>query len=321
MKFSIIIPAYNAEKYLLDCVSSVLKQTINDYEIIIINDGSTDQTNIICESLLERNNNIKIINQENRGLSEARNVGIKYANGEYLLFLDSDDFLYGDDALLLLQEKCLCEPDLIIFLPIEFDENCTTILKQHNISGIATECILDKNTLINELYSGNEILITMAQTKLIKREFLIANNLLFISGIYHEDDEWIARLVLSIPKTLIFNKSIYGYRHRSGSIINNSDISKTQKKIIDRIFVASQMLKNINEQSSEYFILYAIRYFLSAVSIIKLLPKTYRNPCKEKIKECDNIFDAMRFTKNKRMKFLSFLKRVFGVNFVIKIIS
>lgn len=92
MRFSIIIPAYNVEDYLLDCVDSVIKQSFRDYEIILVNDGSTDSTLEICQELSKKNKSINLITKKNGGLSSARNAGIEIAKGDYLLFLDGDDF-------------------------------------------------------------------------------------------------------------------------------------------------------------------------------------------------------------------------------------
>ena len=91
-KYSIIVPAYNVENYLEQCINSILVQSFNNYEIIIVNDGSTDKTGKICDNFASKNKQIKIIHKKNGGLSSARNTGLEFASGEYNIFLDSDDF-------------------------------------------------------------------------------------------------------------------------------------------------------------------------------------------------------------------------------------
>ena len=93
LRFSIIVPVYNVEKYIEECLNSILKQNYKNYEVIVINDGSLDKSGEICENFSKKNFNFKVIHVKNGGLSSARNIGIKKALGEYILFLDGDDFI------------------------------------------------------------------------------------------------------------------------------------------------------------------------------------------------------------------------------------
>lgn len=116
MKFSIIIPVYNCERYLEECLNSILNQTYNDFEIILVNDGSTDSSSSICRKYVYENDYIKLINKENGGPSSARNLGIKYAQGEYVVCVDSDDYIHPD--LLRTIASSLeneFEPDMVCF--------------------------------------------------------------------------------------------------------------------------------------------------------------------------------------------------------------
>ena len=115
MQFSIVIPVYNVAPYLRECVDSVLAQNSTDYEIILVDDGSTDNSPAICDEYAEKYSQIKVIHKANGGLSDARNFGIKKAQGDYLMFLDSDDFWNRENVLLdlhnIIKEN---NPDLII---------------------------------------------------------------------------------------------------------------------------------------------------------------------------------------------------------------
>ena len=111
MKVSIVVPVYNVEKYLDRCIKSILNQKYQDMEIILINDGSTDNSLAICEKYREQDSRIIIINKANQGLSAARNDGVAAASGEYIMFIDSDDYI--DDSLVSEAEK-LCKKKMLI---------------------------------------------------------------------------------------------------------------------------------------------------------------------------------------------------------------
>lgn len=115
MLFSIILPVYNVEKYLCECVESILKQTYKDYEIILVDDGSTDKSPEICDSFSEQNPCVKTVHKKNGGLSDARNAGTKTARGEYIIYIDSDDFVIAEDFLEKLADKTKNSPDLILY--------------------------------------------------------------------------------------------------------------------------------------------------------------------------------------------------------------
>lgn len=113
MRYSIIIPAYNAERYLVNCINSVLSQTYKDFEVIIVNDGSTDYTPKICEQLQKKDKRIKIVDKKNEGVSMARNAGLKIASGEYITFVDADDWIC--ENYLETIDKAIGDVDLLFF--------------------------------------------------------------------------------------------------------------------------------------------------------------------------------------------------------------
>ena len=122
VKVSVIVPVYNVEKYLKDCLNSVINQTLEDIEIICVNDGSTDNSLAILEDYAKKDSRIKIINQKNKGLSGARNTGMKHVQGEYILFLDSDDWL-KEDALSELYWSHLDDNlDMLFFQTVDYYE-------------------------------------------------------------------------------------------------------------------------------------------------------------------------------------------------------
>ena len=111
-KFSIIIPVYNVEKYIKRCLDSVFNQTFNDFEVIVVDDGSTDKTNTICNDYCKNNENMKVIHTEHVGVSASRNIGINNASGEYILFLDSDDYI-DKNSLIYISELIKKQKNLL----------------------------------------------------------------------------------------------------------------------------------------------------------------------------------------------------------------
>ncbi len=221
--FSVIIPIYNVEKYLRECVDSVLSQTFRDIEIILVDDGSPDACPQICDEYAKNTPFVKVIHKKNGGLSDARNYGINEARGEYLLFLDSDDYWDDIDALKKIHHL-ICK-----------EGNCDIVLFQAKILYPDGRVIPDKGSFAGEFnymepseslkyLSKNGLLIGSACSKVISREFLINNALFFKFGIKSEDIDWTIRVADCLPKYLYLDEIFYMYRKgRSESITANVD--------------------------------------------------------------------------------------------------
>lgn len=221
MKFSILIPVYNVENYISECLDSILSQTLNDYEIICVNDGSTDNSGKICEDYrLRFPDKIKVIHKKNQGLISARRLGIKNAEGDYVCFLDSDDFIVRNYLDILYKEIILNKPDIIIFGYERVDEYGNTLCKvlpplsSGLYSGTQIKEIRDKVVLTSEL---NNLCFKCVKAEIIDKEVDYSKLFHVSSG---ED------LVQSLP---IFDKAtsisvtedcLYLYRSNPNSITN-----------------------------------------------------------------------------------------------------
>ena len=221
-EISIIIPVYNVEKYLRDCLESVFSQAFNDMEVICINDVSTDKSLEILQKYAQKDSRVKIINNcKNSGLSFSRNVGLREAKGTYIMFLDSDDML-ADNALKELHtyiEKNDVQGMVYnreVRLESETAKKCYQFLSQ-------TEQKFAKSDII----SGKDLFIEMAEEKcwktevwryLWKRKFLLENKLFFYEGIFHEDELYSFKSLMKAEKILCVNKKYYIYRRRDESI-------------------------------------------------------------------------------------------------------
>ncbi len=305
--FSVIIPVYNTKTYLSECVDSVLAQNRADYEIILVDDGSSDGSELICDEYAKANEKIRVIHQSNMGLSAARNAGIEGARGEYILFLDSDDVLLGGDALSELAEPLLAHaPSVLMCLPREYNEDFTSIVAEHEPLDINKDGCIYAKEAINRLYKDAAVYVTLAQTKIARADFLLKNNLFFTLGTFHEDDEWIARLLLANPTLFFCGKAFYGYRHRTNSIVSTTDSQKMQKKANDRINIALKLLADERICAFQNMHDYFLSYFIGAYSQMLSLD------C-EIDKEIP--FDALCSSSRCKMRALGKIKKIFGYRF------
>lgn len=198
---SVIVPIYNMEKYIKACVNSIVTQSYNNLEIILVNDGSKDTSSIICEQIAKNNPNVLLINQENQGVSLARNNGIEHARGEYLLFVDADDTVPPDAIRTMVEAAEAHNADLII----------GKASKNEDIPiGVFTG-----ESFLRKVLEDNPMAYSVWRI-LFKREFV--QNLRFPEGyIAHEDSYFVFLCALKKPKVLTINKVVYNY-----TIVNNS---------------------------------------------------------------------------------------------------
>lgn len=217
MLFSVVIPVYNVEKYLDQCIQSVLSQDYSDYEIILVDDGSTDSSSLICDNYSKQYKQIKTIHKENGGLSDARNAGIKHAEGDYICFIDSDDY-WSEFSVL---SKLSCEidkkhPDIIrisrrklIVKTGKYYDEYSDFNKFEDLS--------PSETLYNMM--ADDQLKESAPLHILSREFILKYNLFFKVGIKSEDIEWAVRVYSHEPKWAFTEERFYIYRlGREGSI-------------------------------------------------------------------------------------------------------
>ncbi len=220
IKVSVIIPIYNVEKYIEQCMESVVNQTLKDIEIIIVNDGTKDNSMKIIEKYLS-DSRVIVINKENGGLSSARNTGLKIANGEYIYFIDSDDFI----ELTMLEELYNnSEKADIVFSDIIFYDDKTKSKKYSEIK-LSFEKKLDKGS-----YFLDTIPIVV-WNKIYRNEYLKKLGLTFIEGIIYEDNDFTVKAVFQANKVKYVKNFHYYYRiNRDGSIMANSKKWKEEKK-------------------------------------------------------------------------------------------
>lgn len=225
---SIVIPVYKVEKYIQKCLDSIFLQEIDEkyYEVIIVNDGTPDNSMDIVARFSSEHANVVVINQENKGLSAARNTGLDQARGNYIWFVDSDDWLTHDSinyVLPILQHRDydIISTDLIYS---HDDENLNWCVNRNN-----DEIVTPEHYLVN--YPVGAV-----QRYIIKLEFLKNNNLRFFPGIYHEDAEFAPRMIIQSKGIFMMSKHLYHYYQRENSIMSSWKLKNT----LDYCFVAKR---------------------------------------------------------------------------------
>lgn len=238
--FSIIVPIYNVERYLEQCIESVLAQDYQNYELILVDDGSPDNSIDICVKFAKQYPNIIFIRKINGGLSDARNAGIKLARGKYLMFLDSDDYWDGTTILSDLQ-KIITEnnPDVIFnYLKSVYpDKIVNHYIKRDKLTGSFQEDFQD-------LYQDG-IYLGFAWTKVIKKEIILKNHLLFIKGRNFEDIPWSFSLVKHIKDYAIYQNCFYMYRRERKGSISSVVTAKNQVSLFQNLSDVITEIKNM----------------------------------------------------------------------------
>ena len=242
MYFSIIVPIYNVDKYLKECVDSILAQSFTDYELILVNDGSVDKSPEICDDYAKKDSRIKVIHKANSGSADSRNVGTSNANGEYIIYVDSDDFIISTDFLGDIYNKVQKNsPDLVLYKFQKYYQGrglavCDFTLDFGKEAQDIGEILL--NCVKANAYYG------MAWIKAIKKSLLEENNIKFEKGIVSgEDMDWYFHVLFKAKTIDIIDKSYIAYRQREGSVSSANKL----KNLTDFIYVLEKWHKKIQD--------------------------------------------------------------------------
>lgn len=315
MLISIIIPVYNVENYLKECINSVLEQKFKDYEIILVNDGSRDNGGKICDEYSKKYSFISTIHKENGGLSEARNFGLRIAKGEYILFIDSDDYI-AKESLSVIAEKILLNKkiDLIFLDAIKFYPDGKIIpmndgYKEKEINGKSKDEVMKYLAKLSK-FPGS------ACTKLISNRLIQENKLYFKKGILSEDIDWTIRLLKVAENFLYIEMPYYYYRqNREGSITNTISLKKLECNLLIIEKYSSKNLKLNYQQEINSFMAYE---FVIALYNYGLLTPKEKKLIINKLKKNKWI---LKYSNLNKIKFIKFFINIFGIENVAKILN
>lgn len=247
MKLSIIIPIYNAEKYIEQCLNSVLKQNIltEEYEILLIDDGSTDKSITIAKGYSEKNGNIHLYTQKNQGVSITRNNGIKYAQGKYIYFIDSDDYLALNTLNKLVHFACSNNLDILEF------KNIRTKLRNYKKPISKDFIITDLEIMNGQKYISSRAFHDAVWVYFYKREFLIKSKLKFYENRTKQDMIFNAELIPKAERVAFYPLDAYRYIINPNSITTRKDPIGLRRSIEDFIFITIKYSELIIKLESE----------------------------------------------------------------------
>lgn len=276
---SVIVPVYNVEKYLNECVDSILAQTYTDFELILVDDGSPDNCGAICDEYAASDSRIRVIHQKNGGLSAARNTGLDIAKGEYVTFVDSDDLVCKTYLECLLQALLAEQADIAVCDMVTFaDGEAPTLVEKRQASA---EVMTGRDACLS-IYRMDGKVPVMAWGKLYRTRLFAGVR--YPVGRIHEDDATTPRVLYCAEKVVLLSDCLYLYRQRAGSIMSSTFSAKR----FDIMLAIDKNQAFFNERE-ESEILEAIKtfkaktYYLNVLSAYKAgiqnqIPKEYKIP-------------------------------------------
>lgn len=310
--FSFIIPVYNVENYLEECIESILNQSFNDYEIILIDDDSTDNSLKICNYFKKKDNRVKVISKKNEGLAETRNRGLDISRGDYIIFLDSDDHIEKTGKVLLsfydlLKDKSV---DVLFFHLTPFILNNDSTYKIYEVP-------LRKNIISTSDISiifNKRLYVATACDKIVRRKLIVDNQIKFSKGLLSEDIKWCGDLLKSTKNILFYPAIFYYYRkNRLGSITYKT----SKKNIRDIIFQLESHFILINK-SDEYVNEFYAFYYLSC---LKQMIDHDEFSLNEIIRVMKPMALYIKLSNEKRIKIFSSMMRLLGFDASVKIVT
>lgn len=296
---SVVIPIYKVENYLVECVESVLNQTMRDLEVILVDDGSPDACPQIADDFAARDPRVTVIHQENQGLSGARNSGLHRATGRLVVFLDSDDFWEGEESLARCVEAFVERPelDVLFFDALRYYESTgervfgDVAWDRGRVSGASQAEALRYMVEIGDVRPS-------ACTKVIRREFLIENRLDFKSGVFSEDVEWFLRLI-TCPATYDYLPlAFYMYRKNRAGSITNTIGAPNVADVLSTVLVAGHgiLASDASEVFKRDYLSYCCYQFTIALAFYPGLAPADRRAVRPRIRDAQFllVYDGYR---------------------------
>jgi glycosyltransferase involved in cell wall biosynthesis len=310
MKVSFIIPVYNAAPYLEQCVDSIIKQSYNDLEIILVDDGSTDGSSVICDNFAKKDNRIKVLHKSNGGQSDARNKGVSIATGEYIIFVDSDDFWIGEDSLQKIMEvvNANLECDFVSFNCSYYYPESNTYKKWVKYSeDLAVP--LDKNSVVLSLVKSGTFPMSPC-LKIISRKSINNMGLHFKIGTLAEDISWFIDLLDGSNKCMFVNMYIYAYRQNVPGSVTQSNSERVYNDLFNILKDELNKLEKRNFDKENQYAIYSFIAYEYCI-LLSILPNM-QNPSLRR-KELRNYKWLLNYTLNPKVKKASYIYRFLGL--------
>lgn len=320
--FSIVIPVYNVEKYIKNCINTILMQTFADYEILLVDDGSTDQSGKICDYCSAKTDRIKVIHQKNCGLPSARNAGLKCAMGAWVIFIDSDDRIDSADFLKeIYQITKNGNMDIVTYGLKQVRESDGKIIRTMYENMVGLNHFLTEAEKLHWCIRSGRLSIS-ACLHACSKQFLIDNNLYFDESLRTaEDIEWYFRVLSNKPNIYGMSGTPYLYLVRENSIctsVKKSGFWRYREKAIKSVL---EMLKNSDlgeDYKEEMYSALAYHYYIH-IAELELEPD--RIVKKEAFQNARDLNCLQNYKGDKKTNFSRIIVKVFGVNLGAKIMN
>lgn len=313
MKFSIVIPVYNVEKYLCECIDSILRQTFEDFELILVDDGSTDSSGEMCDKYANKDVRARVFHKLNSGAAAARNMGIKAAKGDYLVFVDADDYIQSENFLDALRKPLSDkEIDMMVY-------GCTRLNDLSNrIMGTRYEDLEEINSKeeivkIKWLIENNKFSIA-PWMHVVKRSFIERNNLYFNEEYKSEEDiEWMYRVYIAEPKIYGHNNCEYVYRIRENSLCHTVRKSYFWKNRYTAIVSNVKLIKHCSLKREKKELLFSHLAYLYYVLLWELWDEPDESVRKEAFFETEDLRFLMKYSLGKKEKICKMILSFCGI--------
>lgn len=312
---SVVVPVYKVESYLSHCVDSILNQTYRNIEVILVDDGSPDNCPALCDDYAAKDKRVKVIHKENGGLSDARNKGLEQATGDYVMFIDSDDFWVDENQLALLMKAVEANPqcDFIGFNVSYYFEATNRYVPWIAYDKCITDCT-NKDELIVSLVKTGTFPIS-AWSKIIRREFLMENKIFFIKDLLSEDIPWFLSLLEKSKNFRMLNQYVYAYRQVSNGTSITHNFSK--KNFNNLFWIVRHGIEMISQSDFSKRVKESLLSFM-AYELCILIGSLYKIEDKEwrsvRGGELKNYYWLFGYIDNPKVRRVSFLRRIAGDN-------
>lgn len=282
---SVVVPIYNVENYLKRCIDSIVNQTYENLEIILVDDGSTDGSSAICDAYAKKENRIKVVHQKNAGLSAARNNGFKMAKGEYIGFIDADDYVEPAMYEELLHQMLLHGADMAIGNVCRVDENGYLL----EDTSAVTDAVYTKEEMLRKITEENGVYFVTAWNKLYKRE--IFDKVSFPEGKIHED-EFVIHEILDCCKKIVTTKKIYYYYVQRANSIMSEEVTLKRFDGMEALYQRFLYYKQ-HEELNDCLLPICNQCMEIYVGLMSRMKAKERKKCRKQLAERKQIYRSM----------------------------
>ena len=316
---SIIVPIYNVEQYLKPCLDSILASTFQDFELILVDDGSTDGSGALCDDYSQKDMRVIVIHKQNGGLSDARNAGLEKAEGDYVLFIDGDDVIHPQMIQVLYDAVNGGDYDLSMVYGIKVKDGEYTELMAQEITADTHSFEISQDEFQKRIFNISSFQYQVVWNKLYRKSLILGMTFL---DVISEDVEWNNRVCLRVNKAVVIEADLYFYLQRTGSIMHGGVSEKSVGRIGTYLYCLDAIPKNMLEYRARclktmYSVMFLIRFHARNTEFAQLAG-TY---CRKVYQHTKNeLFNSKHIQMTKKMRIVCNYHFPWLYNFLMDII-